>query len=336
MNDQFDNKTRTKNICQNREKVSEKLGKERDSLSKQVEEANTRINLHVLKIAAEKSEYEDRKISAARAHSEERARQRRHMLNKRMRLLREWRGPWHTEKESKFEPLQIMDWQNARPFLKIQSDSFRPYIKQEHLEIKNNTPNILNEYSSLLLRKETDFSEEEAERLTNSDPSEDLSSTLNKPKQESPLASILSRDSFVIQVEVGIISVLTVRYGILQIITSKKEQKIRFIYDPNYKMKLHANVDMFDYSPSPSKSFIKEWNIDAINTVFPKTYVMRSTAAEFFFADGRSVLINFSSPKERFEFVAQVKKIKKTVAKLEFFKKHNPGKFVAESGMTEK
>lgn len=64
---------------------------------------------------------------------------------------------------------------------------------------------------------------------------------------------------------------------------------------------------------------------------------MQHTAAEFFFDDGRTVLIQFSSPSDRLLLLTHIKKCKKTaVPKLIFFKSHNPAKLMAESGMTEK
>ncbi|CAG9332437.1 unnamed protein product [Blepharisma stoltei] len=336
VNDQFDNKIRTKNICQHREKVAEKLSKEWDALSKQVEETNTRINNHVQKIANDKSSDEERKINNAIIYNEERTRQRKHMLNKRMRLLTEWRGPWHVEQEIKLEPCQLMDWQYTRPILKIRSDKFKPFMKQEQVQISEN-PNLLKELSPIILRKASEIEYEEDDKSMNTESEEPSARASLKPKIDSSLASILSHESFSIQSEVGIINTLTVRYGILQLITSKKEQKLRFIYDPEVRHKFQSNVELFEHSASPNKSYIKDWNVESLDVVFPKTYVMRNTAAEFFFNDGRSVLINFTNPNERHDFVSQIKKIKKNAVKnLEFFKKPNPVKFMAESGMTEK
>ena len=69
----------------------------------------------------------------------------------------------------------------------------------------------------------------------------------------------------------------------------------------------------------------------------PHSFVMQHTAAEFFFDDGRTILVQFLNHDERLSFLTNLKKCQKQAfPKMIYFKSHNPAKLIAESGMTEK
>ena len=307
--DQFDNPSRTKAICSNREKLAEKVIKETQQSQKVLEEANARIHAKVLKTASEMSDIEDEKRNARVVQAEEKARQRRHICSKRMQLLKKWSGPWHTDQKFSYEPYRVLDSEKGRPLLKTRSDAYKYFIKSENLPISEDPTELL---SKVNIMKEKTQEEE--------DTQEDLSS-VSLAKPDSPLAAVFARESSLIQVEIGWVSVLTVRYGLLQIVKSKSDTKIRFIYDERSRSKFPSHIELFNYVPSPNKPYVKEWSIDKLEKVLPKSYVTRLTAAEFFFVDGRTVLFNFPDFKDRQAFVAQIKKLKKKVVSLQNFDK---------------
>lgn len=293
----------------------------------------------VLKTASERSDEIDNAFNLVLIHRKEKARDRKAILNYQIKILSEWRGPWHeSNKQFSFEPYSAMDCQFSRNFLKKKSENYDSYIIKDKPKVANPSPSLLPEaIPNIIRRKELDQLEEEDEEHTLPDVEESMSLKFSfTAHSDTPLMSAFTKET-VLQVEVGIIKLLTTQYGLLQIIYTKKQQKLRFVLDPRSQNKFSSHVELFHYVPSPTKPLFKEWNLENISYVFPKTYVMRHTAAEFFFDDGRSVLINFVTPKDRLIFISQIKKIRKqAVPRLQLFKKPNPSKLVAESGMTEK
>ncbi|CAG9328520.1 unnamed protein product [Blepharisma stoltei] len=335
----FESRTRASLICQHREKVAEKLTKDKENYLKQSEETNAQMHRFVLNTASEKSDEVDKTISTVLAQSKEKSKKRKAVWSKQLKILTEWRGPWQVlNQKLSFEPYQAMDCNLSRNFLKKKSDHYDFYLIKHRTQITAPNPQLLNEINPNILKKDlTEEVDEEDEERTLPETEDSMSLKFSfTAHADSPLLNTVAKET-VIQVEVGIIKLLTIQYGLLQVTYTKKEQKIRFLLDQRIQNKFSSHVELFHYIPSPNKPLIKEWNLDLLSYVFPKTYIMRHTAAEFFFNDGRSVLVNFASHKDRLNFVTHVKKIRKSaVPRLQLFKKPNPIKLVAESGMTEK
>jgi hypothetical protein len=341
--DQFINKAKSKNIWNLREKSAEKMQKEALAQEKYLEEIKVKIHNQVLKIAADKSDEEDQKRISISVHNAERIRQRRHMWLRLKKVLCAWRGPWHTPFDFSLEPFQVMDWEYGRPLLKIRSESSAFYLQKKKIPELNENPtdylskiaqmNDLRRSESIAVEDEEDADLEEKDASVMLPPSR----TLSKIQDESPLALVISRENSLIQVEVSWITPLTLKYGLLQVIEIKNVNKLRFVLDSRANRHFSSKVALFEYTPSPNKPYVKEWSLDGLKLVLPKTYVLRHTAAEFMFKDGRSILMNFASNDDRYRFVTMLKKLKKQVIpKIYFFSKNSPDRLLADLGITEK
>ena len=61
----------------------------------------------------------------------------------------------------------------------------------------------------------------------------------------------------------------------------RDEARLRFVYDDRLQSQFTTKVSLFDYVPSSRKPYTKEWSVQTLTRVIPKTYVMRPRAAEF-------------------------------------------------------
>ena len=317
----FENVLRMKGISGHREKIAEKLTKDKDLFKKQSEETNVRLGELLQEKLNEKLAEEEAKNKARICEKLENNRQRKHMWRKRKRLFTEWRGAWHIERDYRLEPSQIMDGEYSRALLRVSSENYA-YLQGHVTRVSSDIG-----FGSDLIARETTLPPEETE----SDYAEDD----NFSRQNSK--NIESKESLLLKVNVGIMHPLTTKYGTLQVLSTKKDQKIRFTYEESVKEMFNNTVELFKYIPSEDKSSNKEWKIESIVNVMPHSFVMQHTAVELFFDDGRSVLVQFLNGSDRLSFITNIKKLQKSaVPKLIYFKTHNPLKLVAESGMTEK
>jgi Beige/BEACH domain/PH domain associated with Beige/BEACH len=215
-----------------------------------------------------------------------------------------------------------MDKEYCRPLLRVSSENYA-YLQGHMTRIKTEigvNPNFIARDSKTM--------------------QEDEESDYNIEEENTSRASLKGtepKESLLIQVNVGIMQPLTTSYGILQLITTKTDQKIRFPYEDSVKEYFNNKVELFQYIPSQNKSSVKEWKVENLVNVMPQSFVMQHTAAEFFFDDGRTVLIQFQSHADRLGYLSLLKKCKRSgVPKLIYFKLHNSIKLLAESGITEK
>jgi hypothetical protein len=317
---QFENKSKARAIQQSREKVAEKLVKERDEQRKHLEETNLKIADILQEKSNEKvSEEENRKKNRESERNEQR-KQRSHMWTKRKKIFSEWRGVWHVATEHKFEPFQIIDSEGARPLLKISSENY------EYLKSHTTRVNPQLSFKAEILAQNSPTKELEEELDTLDEETNRNSLKLNEPKE-----------SLLIQVTVGIMQALTTKYGTLSLYASKKDQKLKFQLNDQLKDQFETKTELFEYIPSITKSGVKEWKLESLVNIIPHLFVMQHTAAEFFFDDGRTVLVQFQSSSDRYQFVSNIKKCRSSsFGKLSYFKAHNPGKILSESGYTEK
>lgn len=318
--DQFENKSKSKQIQQAREKSAEKLLKERDDQKKHSEETNSKISDMLQEKSSQKLQEEEDKKKSRELENIENLKQRSHMWVKRKKIFSEWRGAWHVFTDFKLEPFQILDGEGARPMLKVSNNDYE-YLNRHVNRVK---PSIT--FKPEILARNSPSKEVEDDIETFDDEATRNSMKLNEPKE-----------SLVLQLNVGIMQVLTTKYGILSLYASKKEQKIKFQLSEVAKDSFPTRTELFDYVPRQDKSGFKEWKLENIVNVLPHSFVLKQTAAEFFFDDGRTVLIQFVSQAERYSFISNLKKCRSScISKLSYFKTHNPAKIISESSYTEK
>lgn len=316
---QFESRSRARQIQESREKTAESLLKERDEQKKHLEETNVKIQDKLQEKSAEKLQDEEKKKKNRDLEAVEIRKQRCHMWTKRKKIFSEWRGSWYVPHKLKLEPYNILDSEGARPLLRVSSENYE-YLQGHMTRIKPQTvfkPEIIARNSPL---KEV---EEELETI--------------EDENRGALKMTEPKESLIIQVNVGIVQILTTKYGVLSLFANKKDQKIKFVVDNAVKELFCNKVELFEYSLSENKPGTKEWKIENIVNVLPRSFVMQHTAIELFLDDGRTVLINFLSHADRFQFVSNIKKCKSSaVSKLSYFKTHNPVKVMNDSGLTEK
>lgn len=147
------------------------------------------------------------------------------------------------DSEHKLEPYQIMDGDYCRPLLRVSSENYA-YL-QGHVSRNNSEFGLTPEF----LARDAPINADEEESDFNLE--EDLA-LRNNVKGTEP------KESLIIQLNVGIMQVLTTNYGTLQLLATKKEQKLRFSYDENSKELFNNKVELFQYIPSQNKSTVKE------------------------------------------------------------------------------
>ena len=317
--DQFESRSRARSIQQSREKTAEKLLKERDEQKKLSDEVNSKIHDKLQEKSAEKLQEEEKKQKNRESENSENRKQRSHMWVKRKKIFSEWRGSWYVPHEIKLEPYNLLDNEGARPLLRVSSENYE-YLQGHMTRVK---PQI--GFKPEIIARNSPLKEIEEELETVEDDNRG-SVKVNEPKE-----------SLLIQVNVGIVQVLTTKYGVLSLFANKKDQKIKFVLDDGVKEMFSNKVELFEYVLSENKSGTKEWKIESVVNVLPRSFIMQHTAAEFFLNDGRTFLVHFQSHADRFQFVSYVRKCKNSaVSKLSYFKSHNPIKMMNDSGYTEK
>lgn len=121
--------------------------------------------------------------------------------------------------------------------------------------------------------------------------------------------------------QVGIITPMAIKYGYLFIKTSKHNQKLIFRYDKSVQEKNESGIELFNFNPAESNfTYTKSWKLNRLVNVFTKGYLMRPTAVELLFSDGKNVTLNFLSGSDHIEFLLELKKIKKMLPNIKIIK----------------
>jgi hypothetical protein len=130
--------------------------------------------------------------------------------------------------------------------------------------------------------------------------------------------------------EVGLVTPLSTRYGYLQL--TKPHQ---LTFTSKSAQQFLAHVHIFQYNPD--QTCVKEWSLLSLSQVLPRTYILRSTALELFFADSHSFLFDFSSTEDRAEFMAAVTSALKDASSFSrvFTGSQSHEQILARSGLTE-
>ena len=187
----------------------------------------------------------------------------------------------------------------TRPFLKPKSEK-KKYTSSKKQPISGT---MLENFNYKQITRVSLSMEEEEDDL--------LEEIRNKFPEES------AKNNMNFTATVGIICPLAIKYGYIQIAYSKvkKLPKLIFRYDENVQDKNHSGIELFKFSP-PNQIYAKTWKLMQLLNVFPKSYLMKQTAVELLFADGKNILLNFTNLSDRMEFLIEIKKIKKGLQNL--------------------
>jgi len=323
-------------VSLSRRKQADALSAETRALDIKKDEVLRNLQNRVLSTAAEKSDKEDQRRNSVLVYEQEKARQRKEHWKRLSAKLTQWRGAWQTTDNVSLQPYDAMDAQLARPFLKIRSESARRMLgEEERGSLVDNPTEYLNEVASRnKIRKATASAQpeedESSQDIEEVEPPEAL-------KVGASLLSYYANEPHLLQRECGWVTPMYVRYGLLQLVESKTEKKLRFILDEHGDKKFQSHIAMFKYCPPPNKSFVKEWSLDSLREVLPRTYVLRHTAFECFFVDGRSVLFNFSSEGDREKIVKKIARMRRSAVPLvSIFKQPSVIKLVKQKDLTER
>jgi WD40 repeat protein len=322
-----------------RAKAVGKLKAERLSLLSQAEGVTKSVQDKVLNLAAEAAEAEEHRRQVAIAYATERSRQRRMMWSKLKKTLLDPTGAWALTRPSKLVPYLVFNFEMARPYLKTRSVEAAVYMgKNQELQ-----PASLSFMCQVAAQQDIKGSGDEEDSEDYTEASSTVTSrreyTEANPtvfsRREPALKEVMANDHRVFHKEVGWLTPLSIRYGLLEVVNSM----LRFVSDPCSEQKFVAHVSISKYAPAEDKPCVKEWPIQALVQVLPRTYVLRKTALEFFFADGRSYLFNCASADDRSELMdvvtAAAKKAKTALSRV-FTGKQSCTKVLARSGLTEK
>ena len=309
-----------------RRKLSELYTTDTHLLEGKKEEILREIQNRVLTTAAERSDKEDQRRNALSVFEKEKGRQRKEHWKRVSAKMTQWKGAWQSEGEVGLQPYNAMDQHLSRPFLKPRSDSSFHQLGQEDLRnsLAPNPTDFLTEIASHnKIRKSTTALPEEEEPSMLLDAGEDTEQTGPIDQQLKVGTSLLSyyaSEASLIQRECGWVTPMFVRYGLLQLVDLKTEKRLRFVLDENADQKFQSHIAMFKYCPPANKS-----------------YVLRHTAFECFFTDGRTALFNFNSQTDREKIVKKLARIKRTaIPLLNVFKHPNMGRLLRQKDVTER
>mmetsp|Transcript_19775 Transcript_19775/g.36430 ORF Transcript_19775/g.36430 Transcript_19775/m.36430 type:complete len:2240 (+) Transcript_19775:1474-8193(+) len=301
----------------------------------------------VLNLAAEFSEAEELRRQAASAYAVERFRQRRKLWLKMKDSLQNPVGAWATNKPTKLVPHLVFNCELARPWLKMKTEENSEYIgKNDDSSPPVDTIDI--KFLSQIAAQQDIAGEAERDEETQEETTDSMASIISpadsgpfihSPSRKEPqLKSVMANDHSTFHKEVGWVTPLCVRYGLLEIV--KDNTTIRFVSETSSEQKFVAHLSICKYRPAKDKPCVKEWHIDGLIQILPRTYVLRKTALEFFFSDGRSYLFNFSTPHDRDDILtlltSSTKKLKAPGLSRVFTGRQSCAKIIAKSGLTEK
>lgn len=233
------------------------------------------VQEHVAATASEVAKSEELRRRTAEAYHEERARQRKEIWKRLKRLLTQGKN---RKTEEQYSKLSTSNWEGAMPFIKASEPrplSIAPSFPEEDLGVLDEVASRVGEFFG------SEF----------------------KIPEDSPLIKIICSESCEIQRYAGWASGLSVRWGLLQVLDTRKEAKMRFVIDTS---PTQDNLGWVREPPPVDRPCIKEWPLEALSNVLPRQLEFSNSAVEFFFKDGRSLFLCFESAEIRDEILAAV------------------------------
>jgi hypothetical protein len=235
------------------------------------------VQERVAATASEVAKSEELRRRTAEAYHEERARQRKEMWRRLRKLLVQSKNP-DGQGHVGLRKIAFSNWEGAMPFVKSAEPgdlSIGPALDEEN-------PGLLDEMLSRLGPSPEDKFE---------------------VPEDSPLIKIIHSEPCELQRYAGWSSGLSVRWGLLQVLNTRKEAKMRFVIDTSSTRDRTGWLKV----PHPvDRPCIKEWPLEALTNVLPRYFDFSTTGVEFFFKDGRSLLLCFQSAEVRDEVLAAV------------------------------
>mmetsp|Transcript_20253 Transcript_20253/g.37790 ORF Transcript_20253/g.37790 Transcript_20253/m.37790 type:complete len:2300 (-) Transcript_20253:736-7635(-) len=231
------------------------------------------VQEHVSLVSGDIAKSEELRRRTAEAYHEERARQRKEMWSRMKRLLTQGK----TEEHGEYRKLAFSNWEGAMPFVKMTQISYSliPSFTDENLH-------VLDEAQSRI------------------GPAYE---TVYKIPEDSPLIKIIYSEPCELQRYAGWATSLSVRWGLLQVLDTRKEAKLRFVIDT---ASTQEKAGWIQEPPPVDRPCIKEWLLESLSNVLPRQFDFSDCAVEFFFKDGRSLFICFDSAVVRDEVLAAV------------------------------
>ena len=297
--EKFHSSKKANNICADREKVAEKHIGELSSTSAQNETNNIKITEHIREVIQEIKLELNTKMIQRKLEKEYKSYKRKTKLNSiDLHLsLKE-----NDVKTIEYKVQQTLCKDFSRPFLKIKTSK----KKYESNQKKIMTDSVFSNISFTQIKRSS-FSVEEEE----DDTVDEIRSKLTEE-------SVKNKGNF--SAIAGIISLLAIKYGYIQIKYNKKHPKLCFRYDESVHEKYHTEIELFRFNPGDCKIYAKTWKLNKLINVFPKSYLMKQTAVELLFSDGKNILLNFTNSNDRIDFLLEVKKIQKNLPNLKIRK----------------
>ena len=296
----FHNDERTSSIIQEREKLSEKLLNDQSMTQNQIEFNHLRMEDFIKDAVHEIRVSENSKIMQKKMEQDFKS-------YKRKQLLRKLLNTFKQKHDETLQPAYRLENKICRDFTRpflTQKSSSSNYITAKN---KQHYPEGVMQNINFKQIKRNSFLTEEEEL----DLLEDLRS---KVPEDTGKSSGFSS-------QVGIVTPMTIKYGYLFIKYSKDQQKLVFRYDELVQEKHESGIELFGFLPSESNhTYTKTWQLSRLTSVFTKSYLMKPTAIELIFADGKHVLLNFFSQADHIEFILELKKLKKVLPNLKMIK----------------
>ena len=296
----FHNDQRTTLIIQDREKNSEKYLNENSNTINHAEIGLLKLEDYIQDVVHEIRISENSKLMQRQLEREFKQYKRRKLLRK----LIESFNTTHEQginSELRLEKKMCKDY--SRPFLTKKTKNSQ-YVTSKHKQ--HLAEGVLSGINFKQIKRSSFLTEEEELDIL-----EDLKSKL---AEDSGKTSGFSS-------QVGIVTPMAIKYGYLFIKSSKNNQKLIFRYDRSVQEKNESGIELFNFSPIDSNfTYTKSWKLDRLLNVFTKSYLMRPTAVELIFSDGKNVAINFLSGSDHIEFLLELKKLKKPLMNIKIIK----------------
>ena len=296
----FHNDERTSSIIMEREKLSEKLLNDQSMTQNQIEFNHLKLEDLIKDAVHEIRVSENSKIMQKTMEQDFKS-------YKRKQLLRKLLNNFKLKHDEALSPSYRLENKICRDFT-------RPFITQKSSSSNYITAKNKQHYPEGVIQninydqiKRNSFLSDEEEL----EPLEELKSKV--PEDTGKTSGFSS--------QVGIVTPITIKYGYLFIKYSKDQQKLVFRYDRQVQEKHESGIELFRFSPSQSNhTYTKTWHLSRLNSVFTKSYLMKATAIELIFADGKHVLLNFFNLADHIEFILELKKLKKNLPNIKMIK----------------
>ena len=349
--DSFISVSRAKFIWSSRKAEQEKCVKEIQEDNDYRDEVSRKLQNSILQIAAEQSDLEDQRRNSLIIKKEERQRQRRQFFAKQRKALTGLKGIWATSETVPKQTCMYTDSESGRPLLIRRSEDAAHNLCSEVRDAKmmEDPTQYLNAVASANAIKlermpssgEIEDDDDESAPSTAEGEWEFINPNTFKgnfrTKSDSSLISVYSQEGSLVSRECAMITTMSTRAGMLQILQQKQRNLLRFVLDEDTGSKFQSHIELFNYQPSSQRSFCKEWDLATVYNILPRRYILRQTALEFFFENYGSVLFNFTNVKDREVFLAAVRKLRRlTIFNMLSITKPNLHRYVKRSGVTER